>query len=50
MMDHHVSTNMAPREYTTISVEPELRDEIRSRKRGQESYSDVLERLIDENQ
>jgi len=37
---------MSSPEYTTISVDPSLRDEIRSRKRGQESYSDVLQRLI----
>lgn len=39
---------MSAHDYTTISVTPGLRDEIRSMKRGQESYSDVIERLIEE--
>jgi predicted CopG family antitoxin len=40
---------MAAQEYTTISVDPALRDELRSLKRGQERYSDVLERLLQEH-
>lgn len=39
---------MSSREHTTISVEPELRDELRSLKRGQESYTSLLKRMLDQ--
>lgn len=35
-------------DYTTISVDPSIRDHIRSLKKGQESYSDVLARICEE--
>lgn len=37
---------MAAQEYTTISVTPDVRDRVRALKTGQESYSDVLQRLL----
>lgn len=37
---------MPAQEYTTISVSPEFRDELRSKKRGQESYEETLKRLL----
>lgn len=33
-------------ERTTLSVEPDLRDKIRAKKVGGETYSDVIRRLI----
>lgn len=33
--------------YTTIPVIPEIRDCIRQRKRGQETYSDILETMVE---
>jgi len=33
---------------TTISVSAELRDELRARKRGQERYSDLIWRMLDD--
>lgn len=38
---------MSAGDYTPISGDPALRDHIRSLKRGQESYSEVLERLCE---
>ena len=35
-------------EYTTISVPPRLRDELRSLKRGQEAYGELLEKMVDQ--
>lgn len=40
---------MAAKDYTTISVTPDVRDRVRSLKRGQESYTDVLDRLLQES-
>lgn len=36
---------MAATEFTTISVTPDIRDRLRSLKRGQESYSELLDRM-----
>jgi predicted CopG family antitoxin len=33
-------------EQTTLSVDPDLRDKIRARKVGGETYSDVIRRLM----
>ena len=33
--------------HTTISVSPEVRDRVKSRKRGGEPYDAVLERLLE---
>lgn len=37
-----------PESYTTISADPETRDHLRSLKRGQESYSELIARLCEE--
>lgn len=34
--------------WTTITVKPELRDRLRAMKRGQQSYSDLLEQMADQ--
>lgn len=39
---------MSRTDYTTISIEPGLRDRLRARKRGQESYSDLIKRLLEQ--
>lgn len=39
---------MGTTQHTTISVEPELRDELRACKRGQESYTALLERMLEQ--
>lgn len=41
---------MAAQEYTTIPVKPRTRDRIRAMKRGGDSYTDVLERLLQESE
>lgn len=33
-------------DWTTITVTPELRDRLREKKRGQESYSELLKRML----
>lgn len=42
MRDQYV---MADQEYTTISIHPPVRDRLRSLKRGQESYDELLEKM-----
>lgn len=34
--------------WTTITVTPEMRDRLRSMKRGGESYTDLFERMIEQ--
>lgn len=34
--------------YTSIKVNPEVRDRVRCLKRGQESYSELLERMAEQ--
>lgn len=33
--------------YTSIKVNPEVRDRVRSLKRGQESYTELLDKMAD---
>lgn len=40
-----VTTSMS--EYVTITVEPDTKEEFRSRLRGGERYDDLLQRMID---
>jgi predicted CopG family antitoxin len=35
---------------TTIPIESDTRDDLRARKRGNETYTDVIERLLTETQ
>ena len=36
------------REVTTVSVECDVRDKLRAHKKGQESYSSLIERMLDD--
>lgn len=40
-------TGELARRDTTIAIHREVRDELRAQKRGQESYSDLIERMLD---
>lgn len=42
--------DVSSQEHTTVSVRPDVRDALRERKRGQESYSDLLVRLMEEDE
>lgn len=37
-----------PTQYTSIKVDPEVRDRVRSLKRGQESYSELLDKMANQ--
>lgn len=39
---------MPAKEYTTISVNPAIRDDLRSLKRGQESYNEFLQKMAEQ--